>query len=351
MTLKSGNTWHEDILRVIGWNPIIQYKTPITDKWVGCLSHTAGSHEFFLWLLYMKNNSIFNRSCLLMADNPKFEKFPYKQILDGANVIRLSADRWTKKQGYVSKIVDIINKKRYNICILAPSGKDKEPLPWKTGYYHIAKSLGWDLRVVGFDFEVKRLKVGISISSDFPIDVVQSFLQTEMADIVPLRPKNSWTTIRPYNKNKLSFVNINILFPFFIIGLLIWFILMKNYNIGLFHILVSIYGFFLQLHSNIFVKIVGYMIIYQHIFVIYLGYPRIPEIIIILGALSGLLIGIKNENALVYIPLIYSFRSNIPVYVTDLYGQFRVILLTIIISICIGEHISNKKYYNIKEKS
>jgi hypothetical protein len=282
-----------------------------------------------------------------MADNQKFDKFPYKQILDGANVIRLSNKRWTKKQGYVSKVVDIINEKRYNICILAPSGKDKEPLPWKTGYYYIAQSLGWDLKVVGFDFETKRLKTGSSISSNLPIKVVQSFLCKEMADIVPLRPRNSWTSVRPYNKNKLSFIKFDILLPMFMISLVIWCIILKKNNVGLFHILVSLYGFVLQQNPNIFVKIMGFMIIYQHIFVIYMGCPRVPESVIILGALAGVLIGADHNNAYVYIPLMYSFLSKVPVYVSGLTGQFRVILLTIIISMALGEHLSsNKINYN-----
>jgi hypothetical protein len=132
---------YTSILVSCGWNPIIQTKSLFTTNWVGCLSHTAGLHEFFLWLLYVKNHEELSRTCLLMADNPKFEKFPFKQILDSVNVIRLSNKRWKTKQGYVEKIVDIIKKKKYNICILAPSGKDKQPLPWKSGYYYIAKSL------------------------------------------------------------------------------------------------------------------------------------------------------------------------------------------------------------------
>jgi hypothetical protein len=340
---------YTSILISCGWNPIIQTKSLFTNNWVGCLSHTAGPHEFFLWLLYIKNHEDLSRTCLLMADNPKFEKFPYKQILDSVNVIRLSDKRWKTKQGYVEKIVDIIKKKKYNICVLAPSGKDKQPLPWKTGYYYIAKSLGWDLRVVGFDFETKRLKVGNIISSAYEIAIAQEFLQKEMEDIVPLRPQNSWTAVRNYDKKKLSFIKIDPILTLFIISLISWIIIMKIYKIGFVDILISTYGFLLQLYPNILIKIIGFSIIYQHIFVKYMEYSRAPETIIILGALSGVLIGVKNKNAYVYIPLIYSFLSKVPVYVTDLRGQFRVIIMTVILSIVLGEYTS--KHVRIAKKS
>jgi hypothetical protein len=277
-----------------------------------------------------------------MADNPKFEKFPFKQILDSVNVIRLSNKRWKTKQGYVEKIVDIIKKKKYNICILAPSGKDKQPLPWKSGYYYIAKSLGWDLKVVGFDFETKRLKVGNIISSSHEIEIVQEFLQKQMEDIVPLRPQNSWTAVRNYDKKNLSFVKIDGIPILFIISLISWIIIMKIHKIGLAYILIYAYGFLLQLHPNILIKIIGFSIVYQHIFVKYMNYPRVPEAVIILGALSGVLLGVKNKNAYVYMPLIYSFLSKVPVYVTDITGQFRVIIMTIILSIVIGEYTSKQ---------
>lgn len=337
---------YTSILISCGWNPIIQIKSPFTTNWVGCLSHTAGSHEFFLWLLYIKNHEDLSRTCLLMADNPKFEKFPFKQVLDGVNVIRLSDKRWKTKQGYVEKIVDIIKKKKYNICVLAPSGKDKTPLPWKSGYYYIAKSLGWDLRVVGFDFETKRLKVGNIISSSHEIEITQAFLQKEMEDIVPLRPQNSWTPVRHYDKKKLSFVKIDSILILFIISLISWIIIMKTHQIGFVDILISAYGFLLQLHPNIIIKIIGFSIVYQHVFVKYMKYQRAPEAVIILGALSGVLLGVKNKNACVYMPLIYSFLSKVPVYVTDVTGQIRVIIMTIILSIVVGEYTSKQPRLN-----
>lgn len=331
---------YTSILISCGWNPIIQTKSPFTTNWVGCLSHTAGAHEFFLWLLYIKNHQDLSRACLLMADNPKFEKFPYKQILDSVNVIRLSDKRCKTKQDYVEKIVDIIKKKKYNICILAPSGKDKQPLPWKSGYYHIAKSLGWDLRVVGFDFETKRLKIGITISSSYEIEIAQAFLQKKMEDIVPLRPQNSWTAVRHYDKKKLSFVKIDGIPILFIICLISWIIIMKINKIGFTDILLSVYGFLLQLHPNIIIKLGGFSIVYHHIFAKYMNYPRVPEAVTILGILYGVLIGVKDKNAYVYMPLIYSFLSKVPVYVTDLTGQCRVIIMTIILSIVVKEYTS-----------
>jgi hypothetical protein len=163
-----------------------------------------------------------------------------------------------------------------------------------------------------------------------------------MEDIVPLRPQNSWTAVRNYDKKNLSFVKIDGIPILFIISLISWIIIMKIHKIGLADILISAYGFLLQLHPNILIKIIGFSIVYQHIFVKYMNYPRVPEAVIILGALSGVLLGVKNKNAYVYMPLIYSFLSKVPVYVTDITGQFRVIIMTIILSIVIGEYTSKQ---------
>jgi len=94
----------------------------------------------------------------------------------------------------------------------------------------------------------------------------------------------------------------------------------------------------------------GIFIIYQHLFVIYIGCKRVPELVIILGALTGIIIGIQNKNALVYIPFIYSFLSKVPVYVTNVFGQIRTIFLTVIISIILEELLSPNKINNKRKK-
>lgn len=115
----------------------------------------------------------------------------------------------------------------------------------------------------------------------------------------------------------------------------------------IFHILVSLFGLSLQFSSNIFINIIGIVIIYQHLFVLYMGYKRVPEFMIIIGVFIGIIVGIQNKNRLIYIPLLYSFLSKVPVYVTDINGQIRVIFLTIILSIIFGGYFP---LYKINKK-
>ena len=111
----------------------------------------------------------------------------------------------------------------------------------------------------------------------------------------------------------------------------------------LFHILVSLFGLSLQFSSNIIINIIGIVIIYQHLLVLYMGCKRVPEFLIILGAFMGVIIGIQDKNILIYVPLLYSFLSKVPVYVNDIKGQIRVVLFTVIISVFINEYTWNKK--------
>lgn len=110
----------------------------------------------------------------------------------------------------------------------------------------------------------------------------------------------------------------------------------------IFHILVSIFGVFLQFSPNILINIFGIVIIYQHLLVIYTGCKRLPEFIIILGSFTGALIGLQNKKAFIYIPFIYSFLSKVPTYVSNMNGQIRTIYLTIIISMILGHIFGNR---------
>ena len=341
------------LLELLGWNSVIKYKGlhPFKKPFVGCLSHTAGNYEFFLYWLYTQTDKNFKNFCLVMADNPNFHKQPFKSILSKVNLILLSKERWNSSQNYVKKIVDEVIIKKYKYLILAPSGKDKQALPWKRGYYYIAKNLGWDFRVVGFDFESKRLKIGSLIKLvDNPQKEIEILLQKEMGDIVPLRTKNSFVAIRDHNNKNISFIDRNaLLIPSFILITCITIIFYlrskanKTITQTIFHLLLSLYGLVLLFNDDITINLIGLSIIYQHLAVIYLQFPRIPKDVIITGAFVGVIIGISKNNKMLYVPLLYSFFSKVPSYATNSKEQYRAISLVIICSIIV------QKFQNISK--
>lgn len=331
-------------LDFLNWDPRIQCKgiRPSKIPCVACLSHTAGTYEFLLYWLFFQCNPCLKHSCLVMAgkDNPLFDTQPYKWVLSRINIILLGDKRWEESQNYVNHIVDQVKINKYKMLIIAPTGKN-EKRPWKSGYYYIGKKLGWGYRVVGFDFEIKRLKMGPLVPNGKSLNITQQILKKHMGDIVPLRVKNSLVPIRSHKQSNVNFVNkTSVLIPIslLIVSLFLVFFLRKYTGATtiwstIFHVVVSLYGLYLQSNNDIVINCIGLSIIYQHIFVIYLGFPSVPENVIIAGALLGFLTGVNNNERSVYIPLLYSLLSKIPYYAKSIQDQCRVIVSVVILAV------------------
>ena len=336
-------------LGLLGWNAVIQRKGPSLDRepFVGCLSHTAGVEEFLLWWLYNQTSKFLReRACLVMAgrDNPLFDRQPWKWALGKINIILLGDKRWRTPQGSVQRIAEEVRQKRYRAVILAPTGKDKEVRPWRSGYYHVANKLGWGFRVVGFDFSTRRLKVGPYVKPGKTLEETQRILQYHMGDIVPLRIKNSPVPIRDHDPKDVFFIDKqSLLVPVALLVVSVILVLSLRKEAGrrvgdtLFHVLVSLYGLYLQTNDDVVINCAGLSIIYQHIPVIYMGLPRLPESVVFTGALMGAIVGISKGESDVYIPFLYSMLSKIPTYAKTLREQCRVIATVMVISIVLNK--------------
>ncbi len=126
-----------------------------------------------------------------------------------------------KGKGFVASTVELLKKNDVNMFIIAPEGTLKAK-PWKTGFYHIAKEMGWDLRTVGFDFEEKSLYVSDPISSDKSFEEVQKFLQKRMHRIVPFNLDGQVVPIRSHDIEEISVMDdSNVFLSLLIIILLI----------------------------------------------------------------------------------------------------------------------------------
>jgi hypothetical protein len=197
------------LLELFGWNPEIQLFSERSNEslkekinqlknikpFVACLSHTNSFAELALFFLYRKINVFATLGRVLISETAFPNNFTKNFGIKHFGAIILKREASTKiKSSTVSNTVKLMKEeeknKKFIFLVLDPSGNSLYIAPWKTGYYYIAKELGWELRAVGFDFKHKTLKVSDPISSELSIDQVERFLKSRL------------NMITPYNKNR-----------------------------------------------------------------------------------------------------------------------------------------------------
>lgn len=213
------------ILKSIGWDPIIKLPQDVKSyselkhkPFVACLSHTT-FWEFPLWVLYRYSNDIFTKYPPVLLMSGKFVD-SYPSITKRMNCVGIYKDKKNGKTNF-QRVISEIKKLQTHLVILDPSGNATQAKPWRSGYYYIAKELGWDLRAIGFDFEKKQLIVSDPISSNLPKEQVESYLQHQMSYIIPRYPDNLIFDIQPHNQYKVSTIST----PTIILWLLLLFII------------------------------------------------------------------------------------------------------------------------------
>ena len=72
-------------------------------------------------------------------------------------------------------------------------------MPWRSGFYYIAKEMGWKLRVSGFDFERRCFVFGPVRDLPNTYDKALSIMQEDMSQIVPAWVSRSEVNIRPFD--------------------------------------------------------------------------------------------------------------------------------------------------------
>ncbi len=79
----------------------------------------------------------------------------------------------THAQGLVAQVVENFQARDKFILGLAPEGSRKKVVPWKAGFYHIARGAGVPILAVAIDHRNKLLRFGPTIfpSGDFAADM------------------------------------------------------------------------------------------------------------------------------------------------------------------------------------
>ena len=218
------------ILEILGWNTDMReiikgaghfdFSNP-PKPFVACLSHTS-KWELFFYALYKPLCEDELRLTGKLAMAPQYVDLMGKKIANNLDII--PATRLEDKgKGFVTSSIELFKDTDYNMFVIAPEGTLKAK-PWRTGFYHIAKGLGWDLRVVGFDFEEKSLYISDAISSKKSYEEVQTFLQKRMHRIVPFNLDGQVVPIRPHDIEEISVMDdSNVFLSLLIIILLILF--------------------------------------------------------------------------------------------------------------------------------
>ncbi len=114
-----------------------------------------------------------------------------------------------KNGGAVVRIANCLQGLERFVFMISPKGtivKSK----WRSGYFHIARITGADIRVAGLDYVDKKIVVGdiVPYNYDTKESELQEILKEQMGQIVPLYPEEEVMTIRPHREKDRGIVNI-----------------------------------------------------------------------------------------------------------------------------------------------
>ena len=178
------------ILKMFGWNEEIRAsndelltldETTVTkDKCVVLLSHTS-SVEFLLFMLYSNIYPNLANEFRTMVTERNFV-FGLHFLLRSYNCIPVPK---ACNSNTVKRVCDQLKEDpSIRGLIMSPKGKLARS-PWKSGFYHIAKEMGWKVRVCGFDFERRCFAFGPVRDLASTYEKTKSILEKDMGFIVP----------------------------------------------------------------------------------------------------------------------------------------------------------------------
>lgn len=192
-------------LVIMGWELLtddIFYRLNQYNRTVLVFSHTSYV-DFYILTLYL-----FAYPCLISNIRTLVKPQPF--VYAGWILRRFGAIPATavddKQGGAVERITNELKaQERWNFLI-SPKGSILRR-PWRSGYYVIAKELGAYLRVIGADYEKKKIVISDEIFSDKDESVIKNKLETELKEIVPLFPEEEIVPIRNHDEKNRSVVS------------------------------------------------------------------------------------------------------------------------------------------------
>lgn len=171
------------LLNISGWSPLSEeslVKLQEHKKLILIFPHTTSWDAFLYSLFYLKYDVIRKRAYTLI--NPKFGEC---DILKKFGFITATSVN-EKNGGMVSKIIDTVKNREEYMILLSPKGSVQNK-PWRSGYYYLAKELGCEILVGGFDYEKRKFvfKEPFKIENE-TLEEINQKCQNMMSDITPL---------------------------------------------------------------------------------------------------------------------------------------------------------------------
>lgn len=185
------------ILYSMGWSFLDDHVVKLIHQYprmVCVFSHTS-YYDFFLMLLYyFSHPQLTNLKTLIKPDY--FSTIGFLLNLIGGIPATNIKD---KNGGAVERIVSQLLKEEKSHLLISPKGTILRG-EWRSGYYHIAKSLNCPLVALGLDYELKKITVCQPVLSIYDEYHIKDLLYKDLATIVPLHPEQENMAIRKHYK-------------------------------------------------------------------------------------------------------------------------------------------------------
>ncbi len=195
------------ILFIMGWSSIddsVYHHVNKYKRTVLVFSHTSYA-DFYILLLYLLANPVGFKYVRVLVKPQPFEYAGWFLRRIGAIPATKVED---KEGGAVPRINSELNQSERFVFLISPKGTI-ERKPWRSGYYHIAHHFNAALMVAGLDYEQKCIKVSKEYFLTEYLDesTLQSALQEELKDIVPLFPEDEVVEIRSHNVHNRNIIS------------------------------------------------------------------------------------------------------------------------------------------------
>lgn len=237
----------KSIILFLGWhlfNEEVSEKFNKYKRTVMIFSHTS-YFDFFVFVIYLlAYPQQLNRVRTLVKPQP-FEYAGYFLRLLGAIPSTRIQD---KNGGAINRIISELKLLDNFVFLISPKGTIIKA-PWKKGYYHITKELSAELMVIGFDYELKQIRVLNNYSfKEYTEDKLVELLKEDISKIVPLYPECEVVKIRKHNELNRGVIDITPMFTLScILSCLCWGYTSNNYYL----LIIMVIGITYQLTRRI----------------------------------------------------------------------------------------------------
>jgi 1-acyl-sn-glycerol-3-phosphate acyltransferase len=159
-----------------------------TNRGIVLFSHSS-YWDFIIMALYDLSYPEFHRKLYVLIKPQPFVYWGWLlRPLGGIPSSRLEDTH----SGLVDRLVGMFaDKNKDFLLLLSPKGS-LQKLPWRSGYYNIAKKLNCPIIVGGIDYKDKEIRIEGFYSADIPREELEPILQKAVSTLIPLYPSGEW---------------------------------------------------------------------------------------------------------------------------------------------------------------